>query len=373
MNSWRFRPGPPAGAIGAAVALATLLLLPSPAHAAPPRYQVSMVPAGVASGGELALDQHRHELFVADNNAPMRTTGNDVIPSETPVTPAVSVFDTTTRRPVRSIDLSNQPGGLMMIGPVELIPTPQVPDGLAIDPKRGRVLVTNAHAGGITVFDINAKRVTPRNLTPLPYSHPMGAVANPVTGRFYVGLNGTGKVAVFDSGSGRLVGDIPNLHKASFVDIDVPRNRLYVGNADYEAKTNNFVAVVDLRTNRVIKKIATPSNSRPKVDPTTGRIWANSFDTGKISIIDPVSLQIVTTIDTRTTPSKIAIDAQRRRVYAANLQKKSITVISADSGAILATVPTGTAAVHTIVVDQASGVAYGTQHIGNKLTILTPR
>lgn len=358
----------------AAVAVATgagALLVPGSAHAAP-TYRVSSAPAGVVSGGELAIDQGRKRLFIADNNASMRTTGKDFIPSNDPVRPAVSVFDTATQRPVRRIDLSNQPGGLMMIGSVPLIPTAQVPDGIAIDPKRGRVLVTNAHASGLTVFNMSATKVGPGNLIDLPTSHPMGAVANTDYGRFYVGLNGTNKVAIVNTATGRLVGEIPNLYKASFLDVDLSRNRLYVGNADYEAKKNNFVAVIDMRTNRVIKKITTQSNSRPKVDPTTGKIWASSFDTGKISIIDPVSLRIVKTINTGTTPAKLAIDAQRRLVYTANLQKKSITVINADTGAILATIPTGKA-IHTVVVDQSTGVVYGTQHIGRNLTILTPR
>lgn len=360
-----------AGSAAAALVMSAAVLVPGTASAAP-SYTVTSVPAGVISGGELALDAGRKQLFIADNNAPMRTTGKDIIPGTQPVQPKVEVFSTATKKPVRSIDLSNQPGGMMMIGPVELIPTPQVPDGIAIDSKRGRVLVTNAHASGITVFGMNDKRVGPGNLTPMPYSHPMGAVADTRTGRFYVGLNGHGKVAVFNSSTGRLLYQIPDLYKASFLDIDTSRNHLYVGNADYEAKKDNFVAVLDLRTNKVIKKITTPSNSRPKVDPTTGRIWASSFDTGKISIIDPTSLTIVKTIDTKTSPAKLAIDAKRRLVYSADLQKKSITVYNADSGAILTTVPTGVA-IHTIVVDQATGTVYGTQHIGKNLTILTPR
>ncbi|MFT4202015.1 YncE family protein [Gordonia sp. (in: high G+C Gram-positive bacteria)] len=358
------------GSVVAAVAVSTVVVLPASAHAAP-GYALSSVPAGVVSGGEIALDQGRQQIFIADNNDSMRTTGSNFIPSDHPVKPKVEVFSTTANRPVRGIDLSNQPQGLMMIGPVELIPAAQVPDGLAIDPKRGRVLVTNAHASGVTVFGMNARAVTPRNLTSIRYSHPMGAVVNPTTGRFYVGLNGTGKVGIFSS-AGRLVGEIPNLNKASFLDVDASRNRLYVGNADYEAKKDNFVAVIDLRTNRIIKKIKTPSNTRVKVDPSTGRVWANSYDTGKISIIDPNSLRVVQTIDTKTTPAKLAIDSSRRRVYSANLQKKSITVFNADTGAILATIPTGKAAPHTVAVDQATGVVYASQHIGSKLIVLRP-
>ena len=76
--------------------------------------------------------------------------------------------------------------------------------------------------------------------------------------------------------------------------------------------------------------------------------------------------------DGRAKGAKLAIDAKRRLVYSANLQRKTITVYNADSGAILTTVPTGVA-IHTIAVDQATGIVYGTQHIGKNLTILTPR
>ncbi|MFT3714597.1 MAG: YncE family protein [Gordonia sp. (in: high G+C Gram-positive bacteria)] len=359
-----------AGVATCAVAAASVLIAPATASA-DTGYTLESVPAGVVSGGELAIDQGRDKLFITDNNAPMQTTGSDVIVTKSPVDPAVSVFDTTSGKPVRKIDLSNQPGGMMLIGKVPAVPTPQVPDGIAVDTKRARVLVTNAHANGVTVFGENTKAVTPKNLTSLPESHPMGAAADEQHGKFYVGLNAGSEVAVFDSASGRKVKDIKNLPYAAFVDVDESRHRAYVGSADYESKKNNFVAVIDTDTDTVVKKIPVPNNARPKVDPATGKVWVASFATGKIVIIDPDSLSVVQTIETTTTPAKLAIDSVHRRVYTSNLQKKTITVLGADSGAILTTLKPGVA-VHTLAVDEKTGIVYGTQHMRGDLTVVTP-
>lgn len=358
----------------ASALIALPLALNAPvASAAPSSYSVSTASAGVASAGELALDQSRDELFITDNNArAMSSGGSNFSFSKYPVKPKVTVFSIKSRKVVRSIDLSDQPLGMMLFGPVPLLPVEQSPDGIAIDPKRGRVIVTNAHANGVTSFNMSARRVTPANLLSLPSTHPMGVLANAATGRTYVALNNADKVLILNTSTGRSIGEIGGIYHPSFLDVDNSRHRLYVGNADYIDKKQNFVAVVDTRTNRVIKKITTPSNSRVKVNPVTGDVWANSYDTGKISVIDSNTLQIKRTIETNTTPNKLVFDATRRLAYTANLQKRTVTVLDASSGAILRVIPTG-APVHTIVVDDRTGIVYGTQHMGGNLTIITPK
>ena len=344
---------------------------PASTSAAGWTFRVSSTPAGVNSGGELALDPVRHSLFITDNDFVMSTKGGtDVSFDPHVVTPKVTVLRTTTQRPVRSIDFSPQPWGMMPIGNAPIIPTPQVPDGISLDIRRGRIVVSNSHANGITVADMSATTTSAKNLISVPNTHPMGSVVDTAAGKAYVALNNAGRVAVISTVTGRKISEIGGIAWPSFVDIDAGRHRLYVGNADYLSKKTNYVAVVAPRTTTVIKRFSTPPNTRPKVDPVTGRVFAASFDTGKIMVIDPRSLTITKTVNTRTSPSKLAIDATRRLVYTANLQKRTITVLDADTARIIATVPTN-APVHTIVVDPDTGKVYGTQHQSGRLTIVS--
>ncbi|MGV9712564.1 YncE family protein [Gordonia sp. NPDC003424] len=354
-----------------AAAALTLVATPTASSAPNPTFRVSSIPAGVTSGGELAIDTGRNKLFITDNDFVLATTGGtNVQINPKKVDPKVTIFGLRAQRPVGAISYIGQPWGVMPFGPVPVVPTPQVPDGIGLDTTHGRVVSTASHANGITIVDMNATTTSAANLISLPLAHPMGVAVNGAASRAYVALNSKNAVTIIDTGTRRQVGEIPGIYAPSFMALDNSRHRLYVGNADYMAKKTNYVAVVDTRTNAVIKKIPTPSNSRPAVDPATGRVFAASFDTGKISVIDPNSLTVVNTIATGTSPNKVAIDGQRRLVYTSNLQKRTITVIDADTQRVLTTVPVGVP-VHTIVVDPKTGTVYGTQHQLGKLTVLT--
>jgi len=108
-------------------------------------FRVSSVPAGVGSGGELAFDDSRRSLFITDDDFVMSTKGgSDVSFDPHVVKPKVTVFSTATRRPVRSIDFTPQPWGMMPVGNAPIIPTLQVPDGISLDTKRGKLVVSNS-------------------------------------------------------------------------------------------------------------------------------------------------------------------------------------------------------------------------------------
>lgn len=359
----------------AAVATATTLALvaPAAAHAAPTSgwtFTVSSAPAGLKSGSELALDSGSHDLFITDADSAIGSRGGTNFSINTkPTNPKVAVFDIDTRRTTRTISFAGQPLGVLYAGPVPLMPINQVPDGIALDTKRHRVVTSNSHANGISIFPMNARTTGPANLISVPGGHPMGIAINEANGIAYVALNYINQLAMVDTNTRREIRRIPTF-APSFVDLDTARHRLYIGNADND-KRNNYLAVLDIRTNTIIKKIPTPANARPKVDPVTGRIYAGSFDTGKVLVIDPQTLRVIKTIETNGSPNKLAIDAQRRLIYLSNLQKRSLTVISLDTNQVITTVPVN-APIHSIVVDPRTGTVYGTQHQAGNLSIIKP-
>ena len=100
----------------------------SPVTGAGWSFRVSSVPAGVNSGGELAFDATRRALFITDNDFVMSTKGGtDVSFDPHVVRPKVTVFSIDKRRPVRSIDFTPQPWGMMPVSNAPIIPTRRYP------------------------------------------------------------------------------------------------------------------------------------------------------------------------------------------------------------------------------------------------------
>ncbi|NNG95776.1 YncE family protein [Gordonia araii NBRC 100433] len=353
------------------------LVAASPMSGAAPggAYNVASIPAGVTEGAELAIDPGRRSVFIADGddyNQKDDTVGA-VVPYPHQLRPKVAVVNLDSRRVKRTIDYAPLPNGRTTMGPLT-VPMPQVPVGLAVDPARGRVLTTSARAGGAAIVDMGATRARPSDMirTSIPLKHVMGVAADPVSGRAYIANSNADAVMVVDTATRGELAVIRGVYRPSLLSVDPGRGRVYVGNADTKAKKTNYVAVIDAKTNAVVKKIATAPNSRPSVDPATGRVYAASFATGEIAVIDPDTLTVAKRIRTGTTPVNVAIDAQRRLAYTANLFKRSITVIDLDSDRVVATVPTARRP-HTVAVDPRTGLVLATEFQSPNLTVLTAK
>lgn len=339
------------------------------------RFGLSSIAAGVNEGAELAIDPVRRKIFVADGDDYFQRYDviDYVLPYPHVLMPKVSVLDVDSRRVLRAIDYTGLPLAPMKYGPLT-IPVPHTPNGVALDTKRGLVITTTARGEQAAVVDMSARAAKRSDLAVGrdPLKHAMGVAVDTDLGRAYIGSWDSNQIVVVDTATRREITTINGVYKPTMVAVDSERHRAYVGNADYEAKKINFLTVVDTRTNRVVKKIATAPNSRPSVDPTTGRIYLASFVTGEIAVIDPDSLNVVGRIQTKSTPVNVAIDEKRRLAYTANLFKRTISVVDLASNKVIATLKTR-ARPHTIAVDPKTGAAFATEFQSSRLTVVSPR
>ena len=118
---------------------------------------------------------------------------------------------------------------------------------------------------------------------------------------------------------------------------DAAGKRLYVSH-------NAEVVVIDTVTNTVVGRIAdTPGVHGIAVG--AGKVFTSNGREGKVSVVDPKSLQTLTKIDSGgANPDAITFDAKRGDVWVFNHTGMSATQIEAATGTVLATVPlTGTA------------------------------
>ncbi|WP_440711972.1 YncE family protein [Gordonia sp. FQ] len=366
----------PAAVVGTALAVG--LAAAPPAFAAPARSGLpagwtvtqSTIPAGVTDGAQLAIDSGRRLVYIADGDdyKYKEPTTGQVLTYPHPLDPKVSVVNVDSRKVVRGISYAKLPTAPYRLGPA-VIQMQQIPTGLAVDTTRGLVMTTNSETSASTIVNQAARVATPRDMVSAKLAHPMGIAADSATGQAYIANVGLDSVAVIDSKTRKQKGSITGLFRPSMLAVDSARHRLYIGNADTQTKKRNFLTVVDTTTNRVITKIPTAPNSRPTVDPATGNVYAVSFQTGEIAVIDGGSYAVTTRIATKTSPNNLAIDAQRRIGYTSNLFRKSITVIDLTKNTVIGTIPTK-AATHTIAVDQRTGTAFASQFQSPNLTVV---
>lgn len=97
------------------------------------------------------------------------------------------------------------------------------------------------------------------------------------------------------------------------------------------------------------------------VDPTSHRVYVAQPDFHTVSVIDPATNKVVATIPVRAQPTGIAIDAPRRRAYVAHAGFRAVSVIDIATGGTT-DIPVATGSVGVTV--DSRGNAYATQSDG---------
>ncbi len=225
-------------------------------------------------------------------------------------------------------------------------------------------------------------------------------VYDPVLNRVYV--SHSEKVTVVDGTSGAIVGTIDGIAGTTHGIASV--HALGKGYTD-DGKAGIAVSF-DLKTLKVLKQIkAEPDADGIVFDPSSGHILVIDGDSGKVTVIDPKTDSVVATvdgggglefgvsgengkfyvdgaekneivrIDTKTNiadahwpmpgctkPHGLAIDRQHHRLFA-SCANKIMTVVNAESGAVLANLPIGDGS-DFAEFDPARGYAFSSNRDG---------
>jgi DNA-binding beta-propeller fold protein YncE len=118
-----------------------------------------------------------------------------------------------------------------------------------------------------------------------------------------------------------------------YLSVDPAAHRLYVSHATH-------IAVIDTQTGKVVGDIPdTPGVHGFAIASDLGRGFSSNGRENKVGIIDLKTLKLILKIDTGENPDAILYEPARKEVYAFNGRGKSATVIDAQSGKVVATVP----------------------------------
>ena len=135
-----------------------------------------------------------------------------------------------------------------------------------------------------------------------------------------------------------------------YLNVDSAAHRLYLTHG-------TEVVVIDTDKNVVVGRIAdTPGVHGIALAPN-GRGYTSNGTENKVSVVDLKTLQTITKVETGANPDAILYEPKQKEVYALNHTGKSVTVISADTSAVVATIPLSGIA-ETGQADPAAGRVY---------------
>ncbi|HUR19253.1 MAG TPA: hypothetical protein VMZ90_00500 [Vicinamibacterales bacterium] len=135
-----------------------------------------------------------------------------------------------------------------------------------------------------------------------------------------------------------------------YLNVDSAAHRLYLTHG-------TEVVVIDTDKNTVVGRITdTPGVHGIALAPN-GRGYTSNGTENKVSVVDLKTLQTITKVETGANPDAILYEPKQKEVYALNHTGKSVTVISADTSAVVATIPLSGVA-ETGQADPAAGRVY---------------
>jgi DNA-binding beta-propeller fold protein YncE len=218
-------------------------------------------------------------------------------------------------------------------------------DYLTVDPPRRRLFV--AHDSEVLVVDADSLAPTGR-IPDTPGVH--GVALAPDLGRGFTSNGRDSSVTVFDLASLRALGRLKATgRRPDAIAYDSVSRRVFTFNGG----SGNATAF-DARTGAVAGTIPLGGTPEFAVVDGRGRLFVNLEDRDLMLTLDTWTLQPVARrpLAPCTSPSALAMDRERRLLFA-GCRNRLLAVVSADSGAVLATLPIG-AGVDAVVFDPAT-------------------
>jgi YVTN family beta-propeller protein len=205
-------------------------------------------------------------------------------------------------------------------------------DYLTADPAADRLYVT--HGTRVEVLDTNTGKVS-GSIQGLQGIH---GVALDDSGKYgYISDGRAGTVVVFDRSSLKKLDSIPVGTNPDGIVFEPVTKTVWA----FNGRSSN-VSVIDTATRKVVATIALPGKPEFPVADGKGMIFDNIESKNSIVRLDAKSKTLIATWPLKNcdSPSGLAIDTAKRRLFTV-CDSKTMNVVDANSGKVLATPPIG--------------------------------
>lgn len=201
-------------------------------------------------------------------------------------------------------------------------PTSPPLDAMAVDTRRGEVVVTGYEPSGIHLFAAGSGEPT---RTARVGSHARAVAVDSQTGRIFVADQSSepGVVNVLDAGSGRVVGTTPVGRFSVKVVVDELTERAFVLNG-----FDDSVSVLDARTGLLLRTSGAGAQTHDMaLDTVTGRLYVTTA--AGLTLLDATSGAVLRTVALGVQPGIVAIDAHTGQVIVTNIGRNSVSILDA--------------------------------------------
>ena len=243
------------------------------------------------------------------------------------------VFDTRKRRVLRTIS------------------APGVHGVIAV-PQLHRVYASATDARQLFTIDSRTGRVLRR--AP-PGAYPAGRGYHPGERHVIVSDESGGVEAVFDA-AGRRIGTVQLGGEAGNVQYDPGSRRILA-----DVQTRNQVAVIDPRSNVVVRRVALPGCDHPHglyVDAPRRLAFVACDGNARLLTLDLTQMKITDSEQVGSSPDVLAFDTSLKRLYVS--AESGVVAVFAERGRSLRKLGQGLLApyAHTVAVDSATHLVY---------------
>lgn len=274
------------------------------------------------------------------------------------------------------------------------LPGPSVRfDYTSLDPTTGRLFIAHMDASQLLVFDVRTRRVI--KTISAPGVH--GVLAVPQTGRVYASATDAHEVLTLDAQTDTVIAHAPagqypdgiaydSVERHVFVSdetggietvLDAAGHRIATislggeaGNVQYDARSGrvlvdvqsrNDIAVIDPRTNRIIRRVSLPGCNHDHglfVDASRRLAFVACDGNAKLLTLDLTRMKVTGSASVGDSPDVLAFDSSLRRLYV-SAESGDVAVFAEHAHSLtkLGQAPLAPFA-HTVAVDPRTHLVY---------------
>ena len=240
----------------------------------------------------------------------------------------------------------------------------KVPAGVAVDPTRNMIYVTNSKSNTVSVIDGSIYTVVDSIEVE---DVPVGVSVNPDTNMIYV-VNSYGGTLSAINGSSYTVSDIPDIRTLAYGLAVNPKTNTIYAIDPYKSE----IDVIDGSTNKVTNTVKVGgSPQRIAVNPNTNMIYVTDSKSPTVSVIDGSLYTVVKTIQlSNSTAVAIAVNPTTNMVYATHSKSDVVSVIDGSRHVVVKTIQLGQSiSPLDITANPTTNMIYMTDPSGIVLTI----